>query len=156
MKTASVKEIKDEIERMSQPELVKLCLRLIKFKKETKELSSYLLFNAHDEDGYIEGVKELLRELFKEVNTKNLYIAKKNVRKILRLANRYIKYSSEETTEIELLMYVCESIKELKLDMKRSVQLQNLYTTQIKKIKNRIESLHEDLQYDYEKRVTAL
>jgi hypothetical protein len=156
MKTATVKQIKDELENLSQPELVKLCLRLIKFKKETKELATYLLFNLHDEGSYVASVEEILLELFGEVNTRNLYIGKKNLRKIIRTANRYIKYSDEVTTEIDLLIFVCQEIKKLKIDMKKSVQISNLYLSQVKKINSRIAGLHEDLQYDYEKKLAEL
>jgi hypothetical protein len=156
MKTASVKEIKQELEVLSHEELMQLCLRLIKFKKETKELTGYLLFNAHNEPEYIEQVKELLEELFEEVNTKNLYIAKKNLRKIIRFAGKYIKYSDEVTTEIDLLIFVCHKMKTLKIDYKKSVQLQNLYAAQLKKISKGIATLHEDLQYDYLKEVNNL
>ena len=135
MKTASVKQIKDELENLSEPELVKLCLRLIKFKKEVKELSSYLLFDQADENGYISSVQNLLLELFAEVNTKNLYIAKKNLRKIIRTVNRYIKYSQEITTEIDLLIFVCLEIQKLRIDFKKSAQISNLYSSQVKKNK---------------------
>jgi len=156
MKTASVKEIKNEIETLPHDELVKLCLRLIKFKKETKELAGYLLFEANDEQHYIGEVKEMLEELFTEVNTRNLYVAKKNLRKIVRTAGKYIKYSDETTTEIELLIFVCKEMKALKIDYKKSVQLQNLYAAQIKKINKAVLTLHEDLQYDYLKEINVL
>ena len=154
MKTATVKQVKDELENLSQPELVKLCLRLVKFKKETKELATYLLFHDENEELYVAGVEEILLELFGEVNTRNLYIGKKNLRKIIRTVNRYIKYSDEATTEIDLLIFVCLQIRKLKIDMKKSAQINNLYLSQIKKIKSRISGLHEDLQYDYEKKLS--
>ncbi len=154
MKTATVKQVKDELENLSQPELVKLCLRLVKFKKETKELATYLLFHDENEELYVAGVEEILLELFGEVNTRNLYIAKKNLRKIIRTVNRYIKYSDEATTEIDLLIFVCLQIRKLNIDMKKSAQINNLYLSQLKKIKSRILGLHEDLQYDYEKKVS--
>ncbi|MCP9750607.1 hypothetical protein [Ferruginibacter sp. HRS2-29] len=156
MRTASVKEIKTELEHLPQDELVKLCLRLIKFKKETKELAGYLLFDAHNEQEYTEQVKEMLDDLFAEVNTRNLYITKKNLRKIVRIAGKYIKYSDEKTTEIELLIFVCKRMQKLKIDYKKSVQLQNLYAAQVKKINKAISVLHEDLQYDYLKEIDEL
>jgi hypothetical protein len=36
MKTATVKELKEELNHLSQSELVELCLRLSRFKKKTK------------------------------------------------------------------------------------------------------------------------
>ena len=50
MKTASIQELKQELQATSQTKLLDLCLRLAKFKKENKELLTYLLFEAHDEE----------------------------------------------------------------------------------------------------------
>ena len=49
MKAATVHEIKVELSTLKAAELVDLCLRLTKFKKENKELLTYLLFEGHDE-----------------------------------------------------------------------------------------------------------
>lgn len=57
MKAASIKTIKDELKHKTSSELLELCLTLTRFKKENKELLTYLLFEAHDEDRYIETVK---------------------------------------------------------------------------------------------------
>ncbi len=51
MKAATVKQIKDELKHHSQEELIDLCLHLSKFKKENKELLSYLLYDANNETG---------------------------------------------------------------------------------------------------------
>ncbi len=56
MKAATVKEIKDELLELPQKELVELCLKLSKFKKENKELLTYQLFEAQDEQGYIRSI----------------------------------------------------------------------------------------------------
>ena len=60
MKAVSVATIKKELQFRSSEELTELCLRLAKFKKENKELLTYLLFESHDETGYIETVKQEL------------------------------------------------------------------------------------------------
>ena len=156
MKTASVKEIKTELENTPPAALLQYCLRLVKFKKENKELLTYLLFEADDEAGYVKSVNELLAELFLTVNKSNLYFAKKTLRKIIRTANRYIKYSDAGTTEPEILIFVCENILALKLDLKRNTALHNLYLSQIKKIKKVVGSMHEDIQYDYLKLVERI
>ena len=57
MKAASVKDIKTELEHQSQSKLLSLCLKLTKFKKENKELLTYLLFEADNENAYIDSVK---------------------------------------------------------------------------------------------------
>lgn len=156
MKAASVKDIKTELEHQSQAKLLSLCLKLTKFKKENKELLTYLLFEADNENAYIDSVKNEIDEAFLELNTKNLYIAKKNIRKILRITNRYIKYSGLKPTEATLLMHVCRKIKVSGLALQKSTALTNLYASQIKKIKAAIDTMHEDLQYDYQKELKEI
>ena len=47
MKAATVHEIKQALIGNTAKELAELCLRLAKFKKENKELLTYLLFEAN-------------------------------------------------------------------------------------------------------------
>jgi hypothetical protein len=79
MKVASVQEIKQELNELNKPELLALCLRLTKYKKDNKELLNFLLFNAHDIDAYINTVNEEIEEMFTEVNSSHVYFAKKNL-----------------------------------------------------------------------------
>lgn len=149
MKNVSLKEIRNELQHLTPEDMLQLCLRMIRFKKETKELAAYVLFHSGDEQGYVRSTCEMLDELFAGVNANNLFFAKKNIRKIIRLAGRYIKYSAEATTETEILIHVLEKMKSLPINYKKSTQLQNMYTGLLKKIHKSIEGLHEDLQYDY-------
>lgn len=141
---------------MPQRELVELCLRLVKFKKESKELATYLLFEKDDEELFITHIKESLALLFDDVNRTNLYFAKKTLRKIVRTANRYIRYSSLPETEVAILLYVAHEMKDLGINLKKSTALENIYTGLIKKIKKALATLHEDLQYDYLKQLDDL
>ena len=156
MKTASIKEIKTELEHLSPKELLDITLKLTRFKKENKELLTYLLFEATDEQEYINNIKQMLHVLFTEVNVNNLYFARKNIRKILRMANRYNRYSDVATTEIEILIYICEEIKQLDIDLSKSTALFKLYSGIVKKISKSIDGLHEDLQYDYNRQLKKL
>ena len=56
MKAASVKELKSALENIPPNQLLDICLRLVKFKKENKELATYILFDETDEAGYINNV----------------------------------------------------------------------------------------------------
>ena len=58
MKAVSVVKIRKELHHRSHDELMELCLRLAKFKKENKELLTYLLFEADNEEQYIQTVIE--------------------------------------------------------------------------------------------------
>jgi predicted CopG family antitoxin len=149
MKTASVAELKKKLSDMPPKVLKELCLRLVKYKKENKELLTYLLFSADDEEGYIQEIKAEMDEAFEEINSANLYWAKKSIRKILRLATKYIKYSGNKQTEVEVLLYFCRKMLDSGIKFKSSTTLFNLYERQIIKITKALSTLHEDLQYDY-------
>ena len=135
---------------------MELCLRLARFKKENKELLTYLLFEAEDLDGYIRSVKSAMDAEFNAVNTRQLYQAKKTLRKIQRITNRYIRYSGEPQVEVELLIYFCEMMKSSGVPFHKSNVLQNLYDNQLKKIQAGIEAMHEDLRFEYERSLLIL
>lgn len=156
MKAVSVKQLKDELKHKDANELVTLCLSLAKFKKENKELLTYLLFEAENEAGYIEAVNAEVTEQFLSINKKNYYYQKKSIRKILKNTKKYIRYSKLKETEIELLLHFCQEMKDHKPSVIRQLAMNNLYYRQIDMIKKAISSLHEDLQYDYNLEVKAL
>ncbi|GGG40573.1 hypothetical protein GCM10011414_07580 [Croceivirga lutea] len=151
MKAATVAQLKKELQYKDSEELMLLCLRLAKFKLENKELLTYLLFEAEDEEGFITGVKETVDVQFSEINTKTYYYIKKSVRKILRGLKKYIRYSGKKETEVELLLYFCKKLGELRPSIKRNKTLSNLYERQLVLLHKKIGGLHEDLQYDYTK-----
>lgn len=149
MKPATVAQLKKELKFRSSDELEELCLHLAKFKKENKELLTYLLFQSHNEEAYIESVKQAVDEGFSEINTNSYYYMKKTIRKILRMVKKYIRYSKKKETEVELLLYFCMKLKNVKPSIQRNKMLTNLYERQKLLIEKRIASLHEDLQHDY-------
>jgi len=149
MKTATVKELKTELSHHSSTELINLCLTLARFKKENKELLTYLLFEAENEDRFIASVKEEVHELFQAINTSSYYFIKKSVRKILRLIKKYIRYSKKKSTAVELLLYFLEEMDQLRPSYRRNTTLFNLVERQVLLIKKDIKTLHPDLQYDY-------
>lgn len=149
MKAVSVVTIKKELQHRTHQELSDLCLRLSRFKKENKELLTYLLFESHNENGYIETVKLEVDEQFEIINRDSYFYIKKSVRKILRNIKKYNRYSLNKETEVELLLYFCYKLKSFKPSIKRNITLTNIYNRQIDFIKKKVIVLHEDLQYDY-------
>nr|WP_321222567.1 hypothetical protein [uncultured Psychroserpens sp.] len=149
MKAVSVVTIRKELKHKSNQELAELCLRLSRFKKENKELLTYLLFEADSEEGYIETVKAEIDEQFESINTNSYFYIKKSVRKILRNTKKYIRYSLNKETEVELLLYFCKKLKHMSPSINRNTTLRNLYDRNIEAITKKILNLHEDLQYDY-------
>lgn len=156
MQAASLSDLKKELDKLPPKAVKELCVRMARYKKENKELLTYLLFEAGDEQTYIRGIQEEMDEAFAGINRGSLYYAAKNLRKILRTANKYIKYSGNKQTEVEVLMYYCLKITQSGLPVRNSTALANLYQRQLDKIAKAISKLHEDLQYDYEQELEPL
>lgn len=156
MKTATIKQLKDELKRLEKDELILHTLRLARSKKDTKELLTYLLFESSDEHAYVEEIKVEIDEAFTEINYSSIYYAKKSVMRISRQLNKYIRYSGNKHTKVELLIHFCETLAAAKWNFKHSRVLSNLYLRQLKAIDAAMKTLHEDLQYDYVARREAL
>jgi len=156
MKAATIHEIKQELLAIKPARLTELCLRLARFKKENKELLTYLLFEAQDEQDFIAGIRKEIDEMFAVINLSQLYFAKKTLRKIVRIINKYCRYSGVKETEIELRLHFCYSLKRSGIPIGQHAVISNLYQTQLKKINTVLKTLHEDLQYDYRKEFDQL
>jgi len=156
MKAATVHEIKQELLSLSPSRLTELCLRLAKFKKDNKELLTYLLFEASDLAAYIAGVKKEIDLGFEELPKPNIYLTKKSLRKVLRITTRQIRYTSSPQAEVELLTYFLGKIRQAGIPVDKHPVLTNLYQGQLKKIHAAIATMHEDLQYDYKRELKDL
>jgi hypothetical protein len=156
MKAVTVRELNQELTYRTPKELRDLCLRLSRFKKENKELLTYLLFESSDELSYIQSVKKEMDEEFEQINKTSYYYIKKSVRKILKNTRKYIRYSQKKQTEVDLLLYFCTKLKRLSPSIQRNTSLMNLYNRQIDTIIKKLSGLHEDLQYDYRLELSEL
>jgi hypothetical protein len=150
MKAATLHELKQEMMQLPTRQLTELCLRLGRFKKENKELLTYLIFEADDERAFISNAKAYMDADFEAIpKDNNLYLIKKSLRKILRMVTKYVRFAGSKIVETELLLYYCTLIRQSGIAIHQSTALTNLYEAQIKKVKKILPALHEDLQYDY-------
>jgi len=156
MESRSIKEIRDELKNYPPEQLQELCLRMARFKKDNKELLTYLLFESENEAGFIKIVKAEIDAGFKNMNRKSGYLIKKSLRKILKDTTQAIRYSGIKTTEVELLIYFCRKMRTEKIPMSTSPIIRNMYARQVHKIETTIAKLHEDLQFDYEADIAYL
>lgn len=156
MRTATIKEMKAELGHYSHKQLMDTCLRLARFKKENKELITYLLFESEDEAGYVRQVKEEMDAQFEEINASSYYFIKKSCRKILRFVKKQIRYSQAKETEVELLLHFCRRMAELEPPLTGNQQLLNLFHRQLELARKKTTRLHEDLQYDFELEIQEL
>jgi hypothetical protein len=156
MQTATIQQLKQELAALKPAQLHAVCLRLAKFKKENKELLSYLLFEAGDEAGYVQSIKAQIEEQFAAINTASVYFIKKSLRKIVRLINRYAGFSDVAVTELELRLHFCQLVNQNGWHGTAHKMLHNIYTGQLKKIQGLLQGLHPDEQYDYLREVDRL
>jgi glycerophosphoryl diester phosphodiesterase len=157
MKAASINEIKKELTDLTAERLVELLLQVTKYKKDNKELLTYLLFEAGNKQIFISSIKKEVKVLFEEINQDlNLYFTRKSIRKILRLVNKYAKYIDEKEAEVELLIYFLQQMHQSGIPYEKSTALNNLFDAQKSKIKKLLTTFHEDLQHDYLQELTII
>jgi len=156
MKPVTLNALKQELSLLPGEELIRLCLRLAKFKKENKELLDYLLFDSNFEPDFIGKVKKEIDRLYGDVNRSNLYYAKKSFRKILRVTNRYIRYSGRKQTEVELRIHYCRHLKQSGFPLRSGTVLGNMFINEMGKIRKAVSTLHEDLQHDYNREIDGI
>ena len=156
MKAAGVKAIKEELNSRSRQELSDLCLKLSKFKKENKELLTYLLFEADNENLFIISIQEEIDLEFENINRKSYYFIKKSIRKILRNTKKNIRYSKKKQTEVELLLHFCKKLKKFDPSISNSIPLSRIFDREILKVEKILKTLHPDLKYDYESEIESI
>lgn len=156
MKSATINQIQKELTALEPKQVQEICMRIAKYKKENKELLSYLLFDAIDEKRYVENVKKEIDNLFHEINRHTTYTTKKGLQKTVRNMNKFIKYSDNKQTEIELRIYFCNKVKAARINLDSSNVISNLYYREKDKIQTAFSKLHEDLQYDYKDEMERL
>ena len=156
MKAATIHELKQELSNIPAEQLAELCIRLAKFKKENKELLTYLLFESFDEHAFVENIKSVVEEEFQEMNRSNVYFIKKSLRKIIRTLNKYIRYTASQETEVKLLLFFCITLKNSGIPIQKNLVIKNMYLNQLKKISKAIAAMHEDLQYEYARELETL
>jgi hypothetical protein len=149
MKTAPIRDIKFELKNKSKEEITELCLLMTKFKKENKELLTYLLYERQNEAGYVQDIKLELDEQFQAINSGSYYFLNKGVRKVLRSCKKHIRYSKNKETEAEVLIYFCSKVKAVGEYYQHNASLVAIYDKQLEIVRKKVSSLHEDLQYDY-------
>jgi transcriptional regulatory protein LevR len=155
MKSASSNEIKAALHNISPKEMIQICLRIAKYKRENKELLSYLLYEADNEPQYIENVKAEIDDYFENLSILTFSNLLKKLRKVVRLANKYIKFSGSKNVEVAVLIHICYKLKPF-TQQTSSTALLNLHHRQIIKIDKALLKLEEDLQYDYKQDIAAI
>ncbi len=156
MKSASISELKATLKVLPQAQLTELCLRLARFKKDNKELLTFLLYEADDLTAYLNAVKKEMDDDMTSINTGNLHWIKKSLRKMLRAISKYSKHTGSKESAVEMLLHFCIKLKNSGIRIHRNKALSNLYSQQLKKLNALVEMVHEDLAFDYKKQLEEL
>lgn len=155
MKLYGLQDIKKELQFHDKSELADLCMRLARYKKENKELLAYLLFDADNEQNFIESVIAESGFMFSQLPS-NSYQMAKSLRKILRLLNKYVKFMGSKEAEVEFLISFCRNYLQYADGRGSYKPLRLIFTRQLEKIHKTIDKLHEDLQFDYTQDYNAM
>lgn len=148
MDTASIKQLKDTLSTLGREELIGLLLHMVKFKKENKELLTFLLFEADDLDAYVHEITLLIKDEFENYRLKTAYYKRKGCRRVLRMLKKYIKYAADKEVEVRLLLAYVSMVAESKTFINDRV-IQKIALRQLLLAEKSIVKLHEDLQYEY-------
>jgi len=154
MNPASIDDIKNELKQLPPKKVLELTLRLARFKKENKELLTYLLFESHDEQGYIRTLQAEMDEEFASIDPLPVSKAKKEYRKIIRTINRQIKYINSKSAAVELLLYFAMKLKDRETVL--HPRLQTIFFQQVSKAEKLLPGIEDDLQFDYRQKIAIL
>ncbi|QDT11154.1 hypothetical protein [Planctomycetes bacterium K23_9] len=152
MKAATISQLKKELVRLDYDDLMDVCVRLAKFKVESKELLTYLLMRSDDELGY---ANDLCDEIDLQLTTPGR-IHKKTLRKVVRWMDKSLRFSGNKETELQVRIHFCRRIKDKKIRFGNCRISANMYATQIKKIDKAIGKVHPDLQFDFTQQMQGL
>jgi len=152
MKAATISQLKKELAKLDHDDLLDVCVRVAKFKVESKELLTYLLMRADDEVGY---ANDLCDEIDQQLSMSGL-IHKKTLRKVVRQMDKSLRFSGDRETELQVRIHFCRRIKGKKIRFGTCRVSANMYATQLKKIEKSIDKVHPDLQFDYAQQMSGL
>ena len=155
MNNPKLAELKKELQYREVNELKELCLKLAKYKTENKELLNYLLFYKDRKDDYVFEVKTLLATDFENLYP-SIYYVTKQLRKLIRVMNKHIKYIGEKDKEVEITLSFCELFMETDLVKSTHKALISLLFRQLKRVNKLLPKLEEDLQFDFQQQFDVL
>ncbi len=155
MKTPPLKEIKEALQERNHKELLELCITLIKFKNETKEHLSYLLFELAQPDTFIKKVNTEADMHFSELPNLSFKNKIKKIRKIIQLNKKYIRFAADKNIEVALLVHICQHLQKYD-SIYESVTINNYYNNQLERLEKAFNLLNEDLKYDYKNEIENL
>lgn len=149
MEFASLGDIKKAMQQLTPEKTIELGLRLARFKKENKELLGFALFMEENIEQFVLDVNRETDVFFDNLNTSTTYYAAKSLRKMIKILNKYIRFSGSKQVEADLLIHFCKKMRNSGIRITSSTVLSNLYNRQLARIHRALEGMHEELRTDY-------
>jgi hypothetical protein len=148
-------DLKKELLELSKPELIQLCLRVAKLKRENKELLAYLIFDSDDPLFYAQKLKPEIKEVF-EQPFQHAYYLTKSIRKAMRLITKYYRFTSNKQGETELLIYLVEEFYLSWRNEYRYQALGKVIYRCLEKAQSNLKKIDEDFRADFENPIIEL
>ncbi len=148
-------DLKKELLELSKPELIQLCLRVAKLKRENKELLAYLIFDSEDPLFYAQKLKPEIKEVF-EQPFQHAYYLTKSIRKAMRLITKYYRFTSNKQGETELLIYLVEEFYLSWRNEYRYQALGKVIFRCLEKAQSNLKKIDEDFRADFEDPINEL
>jgi len=105
---------------------------------------------------YAEEVKGLMDDALQNLNTSSAFLAKKTLRKILKIAADNARFSSNAEIAAELTLHALSILNALPSKLMRATVIANMKKAQLKKMETTLAELHPDLEYEYRSRFDNL
>jgi hypothetical protein len=148
-------DLKKELLELNKPELIQLCLRVAKLKRENKELLAYLIFDADDPLFYAQKLKPEIKEVF-EQPFQHAYYLTKSIRKVMRLITKYYRFTSNKQGETDLLIYLVEEFHQSWRHEYRYQALGKVIFRCLEKAQTNLKKIDEDFRADFEQPLAEL
>ncbi len=155
MEKVSLSDIRKELSFVSREELIGICLRMARLKKENKEHLAYLLFSK-DEAVFIAEINEEITSGMHDLKHINTFQAKKVLQKTLRTITKNKKFCLSKVYEMEVMLHFVREMEQKKVPYSSSAYLFQFYAKQVIKLGKILPGLDEDLQTDYQSEVEEL
>jgi hypothetical protein len=156
MTPATIEDIKKHLQKLPPGKVLELTLKLARFKKENKELLTYLLFEAGDEQGYVQSLQFEIDEMISDTKKGPSATVKKSLRRITRLITRQSKYIGNKSSAAELHLHFCRSLLSHSDNLLSVTSANTIYHQQLNKIEKLLPSLDEDMKHDLSRQLTLM
>ena len=151
-----IHELRVKTNDLSVESLHRLLTRLMRFKRENKELVAFELFIRAEPENWFADIREECNVTLNEMNTSHPYFMRKTMRKLIRTLKTYARYAGDPAIEAELLCILLEAFHQKHLHEHTAEKIRKIVTDTQVRLQKMISKLHDDLQYDFIRRLADI